>query len=158
MGYNKSALGKMVFEFRQKWQIGNHSQFSSEEQECYNAMLNYNGMQNFKPHYAANIAVAEFVDTQGTKNYIMRISVNKKAAPEFGKHSEELIIEFLKANQIPLPSVTNWYSEIQPCNQNYLNHNCENLLKKETPNASVAYSFEYEYYEQHRIFINQTFV
>ena len=109
-----------------------------------------------KSYTAFNLAVAEYIDLEGKINYVLRASLHKDAFPTNGKHSEQRILTFLEDNNIPFQNVTNWYSEIQPCN--HPKHVCREKLFENTPNAQISYTFKYENKnEKHRLFMNHKF-
>ena len=156
---HSNDLAEMVLEFRKKWQsnidkgeiIG--TGFNPIETECWQDICTE--LPSFKPAIAANIAIAEYLDTAGNKNYVMRTSLHKNAFPEHGKHAEPRILDFLTAKGIPLTQVTRLYSEIQPCNSQ---HKCADKLKTDIPQAHISCTFfpyQKEIVSQHKHFIKQ---
>jgi Xanthomonas XOO_2897-like deaminase len=114
---------------------------------------------DLKPHIAANIAIAEYFDSQGNTAYVMRVSLNSSASD---KHSERLIFEFLgidfNKNPIkPTNNVTHWFSELQPCNKT--GYNCRKYIGDITPNAKVDFIFQYpnEYKSHLKPFFDKIF-
>lgn len=66
-------------------------------------------------------------------------------ASNASNHSEELMIEFLRENNVSGDNVIRIFSEREPCVETATNvgHNCTNLIIEYTPNAKVTYAVDY---------------
>lgn len=85
-----------------------------------------------------NICVVEYKNADGT-------IVQKAFASNASNHSEELMIDFLKADNISGEDVIKIFTEREPCVETATNvgHNCTNRIIEYTPDAEVTYAVDY---------------
>lgn len=85
-----------------------------------------------------NVCIVEYKNTDGT---ILR----KAFVSNVNNHSEEIMIDFLKSNNISGENVIRVFSEREPCVETVTNigHNCTNCIMEYMPNAEVTYAVEY---------------
>lgn len=71
--------------------------------------------------------------------------VQKTFASNASNHSEELMIDFLKVNNISGEDVIKIFTEREPCVETATNvgHNCTNRIIEYTPGAAVTYAVDY---------------
>lgn len=88
------------------------------------------------PKHGGNIAVFEFIDNGGAKQY-KAISTEMESTA----HAEILGMKWLSDNKIPYKNVKKIYSELEPCSLGQ--SQCKKVLKDNFPNIEVEYSYKY---------------
>jgi Xanthomonas XOO_2897-like deaminase len=134
---------KMKINKQQKLPL-NHN-LDAVEEDCFNAIV-----PTYRITDARNIAIAAYKNPINPQelDYIMRFS-----DPVNDLHSEQLILDYFKANGLNTTDIIAWYSELQPCNAN--NHNCRKLVFSQSPSAFVYFSFNYDMNNTHLYELNK---
>lgn len=85
-----------------------------------------------------NVCVVEYKNAEGK-------IVRKTFASNSSNHSEELMIDSLKADNISGGDVKKIFTEREPCVETATNigHNCTNRIIEYTPDAEVTYVVDY---------------
>lgn len=88
------------------------------------------------PKHDGNIAVFEFIDNDGVKQY-KAISTD----PIIRTHAEILGMKWLNDNKIPYANVKKIYSELEPCSLGQ--SKCKKVIKEAFPTIEVEYTYKY---------------
>ena len=85
-----------------------------------------------------NVCVVEYQNAEGE-------IARKTFVSNASNHSEELMIEYLKADNISGENVIKIFTEREPCVETATNvgHNCANRIIEYTPDAEVTYAVDY---------------